>query len=79
MACPRRRRTSSCCATSSTGRRFFERLAILKVRDDDYDAKMREIKITDAGIRLLDTFDDASNLMSGGGTAGTERQTPREE
>ena len=54
-------------------------LAILKVRDDDYDGKMREIKITDAGIRLLDTFDDASNLMSGGGTAGTERQTPREE
>ena len=44
-------------------------LAILKVRDDDYDAKMREIKITDDGIRLLDTFDDASNLMSGGGTA----------
>ena len=54
-------------------------LAILKVRDDDYDGKMREIKITDAGIRLLDTFDDASNLMSGGGTAGTKRQTPREE
>lgn len=54
-------------------------LAILKVRDDEYDAKMREIKITDDGIRLLDTFDDASNLMSGGGTARTERQTPRED
>ena len=54
-------------------------LAILKVRDDHYDGKMREIKITDAGIRLLDTFDDAFNLMSGGGTAGTERQRPREE
>ena len=53
-------------------------LAILKVRDDDYDPKMREIKITDAGIRLLDTFDDAVNLMSGGGAAGTERQTRRE-
>ena len=49
-------------------------LAILKVRDDDYDPKMREIKISDHGIRLLDTFDDSSNLMSGGGTA---RQTPR--
>jgi circadian clock protein KaiC len=54
-------------------------LAILKVRDGDYDGKMREIKITDAGIRLLDTFDDAFNLMSGGGTAGNKRQTPREE
>jgi circadian clock protein KaiC len=52
-------------------------LAILKVRDDDYDPKMREIKIADDGIRLLDTFDDASNLMSGGGAAGTARQTPR--
>jgi circadian clock protein KaiC len=49
-------------------------LAILKVRDDDYDSKMREIRISDDGIRLLDTFDDSSNLMSGGGDA---RQTPR--
>ena len=31
-------------------------LAILKVRDDDYDARMREFQITDDGIRLLDTF-----------------------
>ena len=31
-------------------------LAILKVRDDDYDARMRELQITDKGIRLLDTF-----------------------
>jgi circadian clock protein KaiC len=54
-------------------------LAILKVRDDDYDPKMREIKITEDGIRLLDTFDNASNLMCGGGAAVTERQTPREE
>ena len=77
MACRRRRRTSFCCATSSTGRRFFRALAILKVRDDDYDPTMREIRITDDGIRLLDTFDHASNLMSGGGAAGTEPQTPR--
>jgi circadian clock protein KaiC len=53
-------------------------LAILKVRDDDYDPKMREIRITDDGIRLLDTFEHASNLMSGGGVAGLERQTPSE-
>ena len=42
-------------------------LAILKVRDDDYDPKMREIRITDDGIHLLDTFEHASHLMSGGG------------
>jgi len=53
-------------------------LAILKVRDDDYDPKVREIRISDDGIGLFDTFDDAANLMSGGGIAGSERQTPRE-
>jgi circadian clock protein KaiC len=53
-------------------------LAILKVRDDDYDPKMREIRITEGGIRLIDTFDDASNLMTGGGTAGAERRSARE-
>jgi circadian clock protein KaiC len=54
-------------------------LAILKVRDDDYDPRMREIRITDDGIRLVDTFANASNLMSGGGTAATERHTARED
>ena len=54
-------------------------LAILKVRDDDYDPAMREIKITDGGIRLLDTFDEASNLMSGGGGAGAGRRPAPED
>ena len=53
-------------------------LAILKVRDDDYDPKMREIKITEDGIRLLDTFEHASNLMSGGGALAVERPTSSE-
>ena len=52
-------------------------LAILKVRDDDYDPQMREIRITDRGIRLLDTFADASHLMAGGGAVDPERSTPR--
>ena len=51
-------------------------LAILKVRDDDYDPKMREIRIADDGIHLLDTFEHASHLMSGGGGADVERKTP---
>jgi circadian clock protein KaiC len=42
-------------------------LAILKVRDDDYDARMRELRISDDGIRLLDTFADESGVASGGG------------
>jgi circadian clock protein KaiC len=42
-------------------------LAILKVRDDDYDARMRELKFTDHGIRLLDTFADSPHVASGGG------------
>jgi circadian clock protein KaiC len=44
-------------------------LAILKVRDDDYDARMRELRITDEGIRLLDTFAGESRVASGGGIA----------
>jgi circadian clock protein KaiC len=44
-------------------------LAILKVRDDDYDARMREIRITDNGIELLDTFAGESRVASGGGVS----------
>jgi circadian clock protein KaiC len=42
-------------------------LAILKVRDDDYDARMREFRITDDGLRLFDTFLESSSVASGGG------------
>ena len=44
-------------------------LAILKIRDDDYDGRMRELQITDAGIRLLDTFGAQTRVVSGGGVA----------
>jgi circadian clock protein KaiC len=54
-------------------------LAILKVRDDDYDPTMREIKITESGIDLLDTFQYASNLMSGGGGVGVNPKSPSEK
>jgi circadian clock protein KaiC len=49
--------------------------AILKVRDDDYDPRMREIQITDAGIRLLDTFADDRHVVTGGGLSKRERMT----
>jgi len=44
-------------------------LVILKVRDDQYDSKMREIRIGEGGITLLDTFANESGLISGGGLA----------
>jgi circadian clock protein KaiC len=48
-------------------------LAILKVRDDDYDARMRELRITDDGIRLLDTFAGEVGVASGGGLSSESR------
>jgi len=48
-------------------------IAILKIRDDDYDARMREIRFTDDGILLLDTFAGTSRVVSGGGTSSESR------
>jgi circadian clock protein KaiC len=48
-------------------------MGILKVRDDDYDGRMRELRITDHGIRLLDTFADESRVATGGGVAADVR------
>ena len=50
-------------------------MVILKVRDDDYDARMREIQITDSGIRLLDTFAAELQVASGGGVSNVMRLT----
>jgi circadian clock protein KaiC len=50
-------------------------MVILKVRDDDYDARMREIQITDSGIRLLDTFAAELQVASGGGVSNEMRLT----
>jgi circadian clock protein KaiC len=44
-------------------------MAILKIRDDDYDERMREVQITSEGIRLLDTFAGESRVASGGGVS----------
>jgi circadian clock protein KaiC len=42
-------------------------LAILKVRDSDYDPRVREIRFTDDGIVLRDTFENEAQLIAGGG------------
>ena len=47
--------------------RLLRSLAILKVRDSDYDPGLREVRFTDDGIKILNTFDNESQLMTGGG------------
>ncbi len=54
-------------------------LAILKVRDDDYDGRMREFHITDDGIQLLDTFAGEARVAAGGGLSTDPRGEGLEE
>ena len=53
-------------------------LAILTVRDGDYDARMRELQITDDGIRLLDTFAAEAGVAIGGGFTNVLRSPASE-
>jgi circadian clock protein KaiC len=53
--------------------RLLRVMAILKVRDDAYDGRMREIQITDQGLVLLDTFATESGVVSGGGVSSVGR------
>jgi circadian clock protein KaiC len=55
--------------------RMLRVMGILKVRDDDYDGRMREVQITDDGIQLLDTFAAESRVASGGGVSTDPRGT----
>ena len=48
-------------------------LAILKVRDDNYDGRLREFRIEDDGIRLVDTFAGEARVVTGGGLSGRVR------
>ena len=53
-------------------------MGILKVRDDAYDGRMRELQITDDGIQLLDTFAAESRVASGGGISNGTRRSADE-
>jgi circadian clock protein KaiC len=57
---------------------MLREFAILKVRDGDYDGKIRELRITDQGIQLLDTFSGESRVASGGGVSNDARARPVE-
>jgi circadian clock protein KaiC len=50
-------------------------MGILKVRDDAYDGRMRELQITDTGLVLLDTFAAESRVATGGGFWSDPRTT----
>ena len=50
-------------------------MGILKVRDDAYDGRMRELQITDTGLVLLDTFAAESRVATGGGFWSDTRTT----
>jgi circadian clock protein KaiC len=60
--------------------RMIRALAILKVRDSDYDNRIRELRITDEGIVLLDTLATERHIVTGGGAASAGRPLdPTEE
>jgi circadian clock protein KaiC len=59
--------------------RMLRVMGILKVRDDDYDARMRELQITDGGLVLLDTFAGESGVASGGGVSSDMRSKGADE
>lgn len=52
--------------------RLYRLLSILKVRDGDYDGAIREFRINDNGIEILDTFTMADRILTGTAkTSGT--------
>ncbi|WP_029624090.1 ATPase domain-containing protein [Sphingomonas sp. PAMC 26617] len=48
--------------------RVYRLLSILKVRGNGFDAALREFNISSDGIKLLDTFEGASSILTGFGT-----------
>jgi len=52
-------------------------LTIIKVRDDDYDPSIRELRFTDDGIRLGDRFPQEMQLSRGGGMHPDTTGMPR--
>lgn len=47
------------------GAALHKSISILKVRDSDYDPAIRELRITDSGISVEDTFQSASDVLVG--------------
>jgi hypothetical protein len=50
--------------------KLLRALTILNMRDTDYDPAVREVRFTEEGFSLLNTFDAELQLTAGGGFAG---------
>jgi circadian clock protein KaiC len=44
---------------------LYRLISIMKLRDSDYDARIREFRITSAGIDVANTFESAQDILSG--------------
>lgn len=56
--------------------RLYRLLSILKTRSSGFDTRLREFRVTDRGIELLDTFEGAHAILSGFATE--DRNAPEE-
>jgi circadian clock protein KaiC len=57
--------------------RLYRLLSILKLRDGDYDGGIREFRITDGGIEILDTFEQADRILTGTAKTNGKRASRR--
>ena len=57
--------------------RLYRLLSILKLRDGDYDGALREFRITDGGIEILDTFEMADRILTGTAKTNGKRASRR--
>ena len=57
--------------------RLYRLLSILKLRDGDYDGGIREFRITDGGIEILDTFEKADRILTGTAKTNGKRASRR--
>lgn len=44
---------------------LYRLISILKIRDSSYDSSIRELRVTESGITVLDRFENAEQIMSG--------------
>lgn len=57
--------------------RLYRLLSILKLRDGDYDGAIREFRVTDSGIEILDTFEKADRILTGAAKTNGKRASRR--
>jgi circadian clock protein KaiC len=53
--------------------RLYRLMSLVKVRGGGFDHRLREFEISEAGVRVPPSFNDAENMLSGYGTAAPDR------